>query len=102
MMLYTIDPVPLRVENITIDTYTLEHGFRMRTNCNYPEAYVTPIVYINNMKVTTSRPRTNGNNPTLFGYSGPGNVTAINVNMEDVYATVTVLRASFVVSLEGT
>lgn len=102
MLLYTIDPVPLRVENVTVDTYSLEHGFRLRTNCNYPEANVTPDIYINNLKATTSRPRTNGNNPTIFGFSGPGNVTTYNVNMEDVYATVTVLRASFVVSIEGT
>lgn len=101
MVLFTIDPVPLRVENVTMDTYSIEHGFRMRTNCNYPEANITPDFYINNLKATTSRPRTNGNNPTIVGYNGPGNVTHINVNMEDVYATVTVLRASFVVSLEG-
>lgn len=48
-LLFTLDPMSFHAENVYIDHYALMGGFVMRTDCNYPEAYVRGTAFMNNV-----------------------------------------------------
>ena len=77
----TSDPFNLHLENVLIDTNSLNVGFYFLTFWNYPEAFLKPNIYVKNF--TTIKSGTGP--PTLkrpvLGYSGPGNVTLEDIDM---------------------
>jgi hypothetical protein len=66
--------------------------------CNYPEAYKTPIVYVENFTVTTSTDRTFLNNPSIIGSSLPANMTFINVDVTEHYITLSFITPTIYVT----
>ncbi|CAI2370007.1 unnamed protein product [Moneuplotes crassus] len=73
----TSDPMNIHMENIYVDQYSTISGFSFETVCNYPEAYLTPTVTVNNLTIDSSFPEAEVTiKPPYFFYSGPGNVTA--------------------------
>ena len=98
-MFVSPDPLNLRLEHIIVDAYALRNGIVFRTLCNYPEAALTNEVIVNNYTVVTSSDRKFTDNPSMFYYAGPGNVTASNLNFNNHYVTTTNFKVTFVVSV---
>jgi hypothetical protein len=89
----TSEPLNLVVVNVNIDTYGLYNGFVLYyIFCNYPEAYLTPIIYVENLTVVTSTDRKIINNPWIISSSIPANITYSNVDITDFYSTLSYRR----------
>ncbi|CAI2375458.1 unnamed protein product [Moneuplotes crassus] len=85
----TNDPANIFIENIYIDTYALAGGFMMVTLCNYPEAYLTPQVTMNNITYDTSHlDEVFTSRPISYLYSGPGNFSGYNWNLTNNFHLV--------------
>ncbi|CAI2377172.1 unnamed protein product [Moneuplotes crassus] len=73
------DPLELHIENIQIDVsrvYVFLQSFSMQ--CNYPEAYTTNPIYLNNISQFASSTSFTGGR--IFGSGLPGNHSISNVN----------------------
>ena len=82
----TTDPMNIYMENIYADTYDTISGFSFITNCNYPEANLIPTIFFNNITVFVSNSEVKVNfRNSFFFYTGPGNVTATNWNITNVF-----------------
>lgn len=79
------DPVNIYVENLYVDTYNVVSGFMFWPMWNYPEAHITPSVYVNNFTSFVSNSEVTIFRPNVFYYAGPGNVTGTNINFSDTY-----------------
>ena len=101
-VLITLDPINVYMENIYIDMWEKVGMMDFLPNCNYPEAYITPTVYINNLTAGYSSDEPSSFVPNVFYYSGPGNITALNVNITNAFGLTTLALATFVVTVEST
>ena len=99
-IVYTQDPVNIHMENIYLDTWNVIAGFMFWPNCNYPEAFTTPTVYVNNFTSFVSSADLPSFMPKVFYYAGPGNITALNINLTNSYGLSIFGLAVFSMSVE--
>ena len=95
------DPFNGVFENITIDSHGLRDGFSFVLNCNYPEASLVNELYFNYIKVFTSKDRQFVDQPNMIFYQGPGNVTILNTDLINHYASFSEYKATFRISKDG-
>ena len=100
-ILYTQDPVNAHFENLYVDTWEVIAGFMFWPNCNYPEANIIPTINVKNFTAFVSSEDSTNFRPNIFYYSGPGNITAIDVNITDAYGLTNQGLSNFLVSVEA-
>ena len=75
-------PLSLHMENITFDVARFEYLYESfaTMQCNYPEAYLTPIMYFSNI-ITENSNHENLRTPLSVIRAGdPGNFTIENID----------------------
>ena len=82
------EPLNGHFENITIDTYGLQEGFDFAISCNYPEANLRSNINFDSLKAVTSSERSHFKSPHLLRYSGPGNISCSNLDLTELYSTL--------------
>lgn len=88
------------MENIYVDYWKVRAGFMFFPNCNYPEAFITPNIYVSNYTAFVSSADDASFMPNGFYYSGPGNITVLDLNMTDFYGLSSLALSTFLVSVE--
>ena len=101
-IVYTQDPVNIHIENVYLDTWNVIAGFMFWPRCNYPEAFTTPTVYVSNFTSFVSSQDSPSFMPNVFYYAGPGNITALNINLTNSFGLSTLGLAVFLMSVEPT
>ena len=84
-LLQAIDPMNVYIDSVTVETYHLISVFNMITLCNYPEAYLTPIIQVNNLKGIRSNVDATEVPPPFFMYGGPGNTTINTLDLRTLF-----------------
>ena len=96
------DPMNVEYHNVFVDTYQVEDGFNFEPNWNYPEAFLTPTVNIDNFTLHVSNFTDNeSNRPIPLDYTGPGNFSAKNVDLTSLYRNAIQGKGTFIVSVRG-
>jgi len=84
-IVYTQDPWNIIMENIIADTWDVFEGFSFNLGWNYPEAFLTPVLQINNMTLFVSSDNLTSYRPIAFLYLGPGNISISNLDLTNIY-----------------
>jgi len=93
------DPANVYMNDIYVDTDELVLVFSFHPDCNYPEAFLTPVLVMENMTfyssdgITVSRPK-------CFMYRQPGNVTVRNIDLTTAYNQAADGDSHFVVNTD--
>ena len=97
------DPMNFIVNTVYVDTFTLTAGFMMVTSCNYPEAYLTPVVQMDGLVMESSDLDSVVDfRPMHMYYSGPGNITGNGWNMTRTYNLGTLGTFNYVFTVTET
>ena len=93
------DPANVYLDNIYVDTDHLTTAFSFYPDWNYPEAFLTPVLVMENMTfyssdgITSSRPK-------CLEYKLPGNVTVRNIDLTTAYNQASDGDSHFVVNTD--
>jgi len=101
-IVFTFDPLSYRLENIRYDSKNILSGFTFSVNWGYPEAYLTPTSYVDNLTIHNSATVDTSFRPELFKDSGPGNITFKNIIFKDHYNTLNSGTRAFSFIMENT
>ena len=80
----SVDPMNVHFENIIVEGYSLRIFYNSRlTFCNYPEAFLNPVLNFRNIRYILSKEMSGTYNTMFYYTSSPGNITATNMNSGD-------------------
>ena len=97
------DPLSIHIENTVVDGYSMRMFVNSRTTfCNYPEAYLSPTLFLNNATYVISKDRSGPYNSIFFFTSSPGNITITNIDAGRYYTTVLQINPFIGFSMEQT
>ena len=95
------DPANAYLKNIYVDTDNLVSGFVFIPNWNYPEAYLTPVLDMENITFYASE-GTAETRPKCLDYKGPANITINNVDLTSAYNLASTGDSHFVINISPT
>lgn len=95
------DPANAHMSNIYVDTDNLVSAFYFAPNWNYPEAYATPHIYMENMTFYASEGIT-VTRPKWLDYRTSGNITMKDINLTNAYNQASDGDSHFVVNSDPT
>ena len=76
----------VHIENITIDYAKFREFYDGRNiEWNYPEAYLTPTLYFNNITVVNSKPDEMGDQGGVLALFDQGNITVTNLDWTNYF-----------------